>query len=393
MTTRSVIAPAGVRCRALLAAVLAVLVAARAGGEIVEYNDRQGWEAAVKHFTTVPKSLEKLEKDKPLDVGLVTLLPTGTGNVQMDASESGTLKLSGSGTTRPWFRHTVTVNGGGVSAVGFDFHNGGHDGMYKSTLMHDGITTEKIWPGPANGFLGYVDTKGRGITGFSFGSTGRCNFTGASVENICLSNLMPLPGVDSVPPAWAAFTLRPGDTWEGMLAANPPEEWQRELSTTASLPPELRDFIAANSDAVRFIAGLRRIVLLRALLERFPEEAARHPEAHQALSRTTREIVVPWWPDSVASPFGTLHEYPKHFELATRWDSLVGGSPLAKPKQALHPKDVQGLLNIPLQTGVFLMAGPSHAISYHAALDRILVGLPADELAALREDQQRAVKG
>ena len=36
-----------------------------AAAEIVEYNDRQGWEAAVKHFTTVPKSLEKLEKDKP----------------------------------------------------------------------------------------------------------------------------------------------------------------------------------------------------------------------------------------------------------------------------------------------------------------------------------------
>lgn len=360
-------------------------------GEIVEYNDRQSWEAAVKHFTTVPKSLEKLEKDKPLDVGLVTLLPTGTGNVQMDASEAGTLKLSGSGTTRPWFRHTVTVNGGGVSAIGFDFHNGGHDGMYKSTLMHDGITTEKIWPGPSKGFLGYVDTKGRGITGFSFGSTGRCNFTGASVENVCLSNLMPLPGIDSVPPAWAAFTLQPADDWDAMLAANPPEQWQRELSAAGSLPPELRDFIAANSDAVRFIGGLRKIALVRAMLERFPEQAARHPEAHQTLSRTTREIVVPWWPDSVASPFGTLHEYPKHFELATRWDSLVGGSPLGKPKQALHPKDVQGLLNVPPQKGVFLMASPSHAISYHTAIDRILLSLPSEQLAPLRDDQDRAV--
>lgn len=345
----------------------------------------------MKHFTVVPKSLEKLEKDKALDVGLVTLMPTGTGNVQMDVSESGTLKLSGSGTTRPWFRHTVTVNGGGVSAIGFDWTNGGHDGMYKSVLMHDGVTTEKIWPGPTKGFLGYIDTKGRGITGFSFGSTGRCNFTGATVENICLSNLMPLPGTDTVPASWAAFTLRSADTWDAMIEANHEQEWQRELEAKESLPAELRDFIAANSDSVRFITGLRRVMLMRALLERFPAEVARHPEAHKSLSRTTREIVVPWWPDSQTSPFGILHEYPRHFELATRWESLIGEPALGSPKHSLHPKDVQGLLNIPPQNGVFLLASPSHAISYHTALDRILMNLPAEQLAPLREDQDRAV--
>lgn len=181
-----------------LAAVLLCFLAAPvlpARAAIVQYTNRQEWEAAVRDFAVVPYTNVTPAFNRSIDVGLVTILPT-TGStvawVGVSAGTSGSLKLSGSGTTAPWFRWRVTIDDGNVSAVGFDTSNSGHTGMYGSWLTHDGGTISYSWPGnypsETRGFVGYVDSGGqKTISGFSFGSTGSCNFTGGGVERICLS--------------------------------------------------------------------------------------------------------------------------------------------------------------------------------------------------------------
>jgi outer membrane protein assembly factor BamB len=242
---------------------------------------------------------------------------------------------------------------------------------------------------------------------FWFGSTGGCNFTGAGIENICLSNLQPPPGIDSVPPEWAAFGLDWKPTWDETVAANPEEQWRRELSDGRALPPALQGYIATNSDAAGFVVGLRRITLLKAMLERFPDEAVkglpaepggafpeertRYTETFKTLSQTSRQLILPWWPDPKASPFGKLNDFPRNSELTRRWESLVGAAKFHGPRQVINPEQIQAILNFFDQTDAYLEQSPSHHVSHPVALDRMLRSMSPEQLAPLRESQEKAV--
>ncbi|MCE5280286.1 MAG: PQQ-binding-like beta-propeller repeat protein [Planctomycetaceae bacterium] len=368
------------------AVLLTVLLCGPLQAGVVEYTDRTEWERAVKHFTPVRFANEKLEKNVPLNAGLITIVATGTGSVGIGAAKDGTLSLSGSGTTAPWFRHTITINGGKVCAVGWDFSHPGYKGMYKSVLTHDGGTIEKIWPeNKGKGFLGYIDTKGKTISGFWFGSTGRCNFTGAGVENICLSNLQPPPGLDSVPPEWAAFDIQYKATWDQTLAANTEQQWQKEFATGT---PALKSYLAKGEDAVRFVIALRKIRLLKAMIERFPDEKAKHAQAHKTIAQTSREMILPWWPDPESSPLGALDPPEIDREITTRWEALAGAAKSLQASESLHPDDVQGLLNLLAQRDARLQISPWHFVSYRLAMEDLLEHLSASQLARVRAAQE-----
>lgn len=389
------------RTECLLAAFASVLVLGlticlKARAEVVEYTDRGEWEKAVRHFAAVSTTNGILQKNVPLNAGLVTILATGSGSVSLGEGTNGTVSLSGSGTTSPWFRHTVTINGGKVYGIGWDWSNSGQSGMYKSVLTHDGGNLEKLWPGiygqATRGFLGYVDTKGKTISSFWFGSSGACNFSGAGIENICLSYLPSPAGIDSVPPEWAAFDLRFGQSWDEMLAANQEQQWQKELSGNGTVPQALKNYVAAGGDAARVIIGLRRITLLKAMIERFPQDKEKVAEAYDVVSRTSREILLPWWPDAGVSALGRLNEPPRNYELKTRWEALVGGAQLRRPEKAIRPDDVQGVLNLSDRTDTYMEIRPSHFVSYPAALESVLAKIPPEQLIPLREAEEKAVR-
>lgn len=376
---------------ARLLGLLGLLAGLPLRAAVVEFTDRQDWEMAVKHFSAVSHVKGTLQKDVPFNAGLITIVASGPGWVSFGNATNGTLSLAGSGTTRPWFRHTITVNGGKVCAIGWDWSNSGNVGMYKSELTYDGGKVEKIWPAGGKGFLGYIDTQGKTISGFWYGSTGGCNFTGANIENICLSNLEPRPGVDSVPPEWADFALQWKPTWAETLAANPEQQWQSELAGGA-LAASLKSYVATNSDAAGFVVGLRRMMLLRGLMERFPDEKVRHAEACDALSHTSRQLVLPWWPDPKASPFGALQPIPQNAELATRWETLTGAAKFHGEKLVINPEAIQAILTLFEQGDACLEISATHRIAHYAALDRLLRQMSPEQLAPLRESQESTVR-
>ncbi|MCE5326613.1 MAG: PQQ-like beta-propeller repeat protein [Planctomycetaceae bacterium] len=371
--------------------MLLVTACGQARGGVVEYTNRSEWEAAVKHVTAIRYANEKVEKNVPLNAGLITVTATGPGWVSIGPAKDGTMSLTGSGTTAPWFRHSVTINGGKVCAVGWDWSHSGNPGMYKSVLTHDGGTIENVWskndPAKKSGFLGYIDTKGKSISGFWFGSTGGCNFTGATVENICLSNLQPPPGLDSVPPEWAAFNIEFKATWDETLTTNM-QRWQKELADSSTLAPALKSYLASNTDAMRFILGLRKIALLKAMVERFPDDKPKHAEAYKTIARTSREIILPWWPDPETSPLGVLNPPDRNPEVTLRWQALTGVAKSIEPSETIHPDDVQGILNLLGHADAYIEISPSLHSSYASAISGVLAKLSPQQLARLRTAQE-----
>ncbi|MCE5279329.1 MAG: PQQ-like beta-propeller repeat protein, partial [Planctomycetaceae bacterium] len=83
----------------------------------------------------------------------------------------------------------------------------------------------------------------------------------------------PLPPVEGVPDQWLKVDVVWKDTWEDTLAANPLDQWQKELAADP-----------ATAGAASRIESLRSIELLKAMIARFPARKDMHAAAYQQIA-------------------------------------------------------------------------------------------------------------